>query len=108
MRSSRHSTLTAFRAQSSVPTHSSALTLDLTPTSGRARLRRRSQRDGGRLIDFKADPPLLRNDETLIPAKIVEACQKAQIELLVAPPADTDEPRPAPAPRSPYHRRRSR
>ena len=60
------------------------------------------------VIDFKADPPLLRNDETLIPAKIVEACQKAQIELLVAPPADTDEPRPAPAPRSPYHRRRSR
>jgi hypothetical protein len=47
---------------------------------------------------------LLREDAYLIPARIMEVCRRVQIELLVAPAADLDAPRPAPAPRSPYHR----
>jgi hypothetical protein len=47
----------------------------------------------------------LREDVDLIPARIMEVCRRVQIELLVAPAADVDEPRPAPPPRSPYQRR---
>ena len=50
---------------------------------------------------------LLRDDEALFPAKIVEACQKAQIELMIAPAVDLEAPQPAkPQPaRSPWRRR---
>jgi hypothetical protein len=50
---------------------------------------------------------LLSADETLIPAKVVEVCQKVQIELLIAPVADLEQPyRPSTQPpRSPFRRR---
>ena len=50
---------------------------------------------------------LLRDDETLIPAKIVEACRRVQAELLIAPAADLERPTSPSTqpPRSPFHRR---
>jgi hypothetical protein len=47
---------------------------------------------------------LLSADEILAPAKIVEVCQRVQIELMIAPAADLEQPTsPSPqVPRSPY------
>jgi hypothetical protein len=57
---------------------------------------------------FERVKKLLAADEVLIPAKIVEACQKAQIELRIAPPTaepPTVRPTRAQPPRGPFRRR---
>jgi hypothetical protein len=50
---------------------------------------------------------LLSDDDILAPAKVVEVCQKVQIELLIAPAVDQEQPqRPSKqVPRSPFRRR---
>jgi hypothetical protein len=50
---------------------------------------------------------LLRDDEFLAPAKIVEVCQRVQIELMIAPAVDQERPTSPSAqpPRSPFRRR---
>ena len=50
---------------------------------------------------------LLRNDEILIPAKVMEACRRVQAELLIAPAVDQERPHQPSTqpPRSPFRRR---
>jgi hypothetical protein len=65
------------------------------------RLIRESTLGSSELVDR-----LLRNDEILIPAKVMEACRRAQAELLIAV-VDQERPqRPSKQPpRSPFRRR---
>ena len=65
------------------------------------RLIRESTLGSSELVDR-----LLRNDEILIPAKVMEACRRAQAELLIAA-VDQERPqRPSKQPpRSPFRRR---
>ena len=66
------------------------------------RLIRESTLGSSELVDR-----LPRNDEILIPAKVMEACRRAQAELLIAAVVDQERPqRPSKQPpRSPFRRR---
>jgi hypothetical protein len=56
---------------------------------------------------FEKVRALLSGDDILAPAKIVEVCQKVQIELMIAPAVDQERPQqPSKQPvRSPFRRR---
>jgi hypothetical protein len=71
------------------------------------KIRHRSEFSRVRAMSHAHDS-LVRNEDVLKPARVLEACRTAQAEFLIGGPIDVaDDPQPEPAPRSPLRRRRA-